>query len=500
MIRTTLGGRRSVAIGFAAVFLFAFAMRFILTSMASHFVPFERTRLRPIAFVHYRLPFIIKDWHEVLLVVSVWSALLLGVLTYLARSRSTDVAPAVFIVTQVILLALLVTAPLPIDSDQFAYVGYGAAVMNRENPYRPAELPANAPRVQRRIAAHWGNPIQPDRYGPIWTLLNAALLWPVRDRPVEQQTFVLRCAAAAAAIVSSLLIAASVENRRRRRIALAAFTLSPLVIIEAGSGAHNDMYMIVCAAAAVYALRRDRLLIGALFLGLAIGIKFAYAPLAVPLLAYVYRCTRSMTATLGAALGVVAPVLLSGSFFGVRASLVWPVIGATSGGSVLASLPHLDRMNHEATDALLAAAIAVATLLASWRILRGLAPYAMLTAVLVMTWCYANKIEAWYGILLTPMLVTPMDACPALFYGVTTGSLLMLSGAFLNVYPAGLTLASATALSLAAYLLIGGKDRDTPANRIRRNPLSGGRASPGADKGISVSRGLCALPHSLGRL
>jgi hypothetical protein len=457
---------RIVLAGAACALFCAVIVRAVLSRIASHYVPFVYSRLSPIVYVHYHLPSISSDWHTVVAALVLWSGAVLAILTAIAHTNRTRGVVSIALAAQAVMLALFVTTPVPIDSDQFAYVGYGDAVLQTQNPYKPSALRPSATLAQERAAEIWGNPIVPDRYGPLWTLTNAAFLWPFRHDSLETQTLALRVLAALAAIASTLLIAI-VAKGRTRELAVAGFGLSPLVIIEAGAGAHNDVYMLFFALAAILAIRRNHLLLAALFLGASIAIKFAYAPLAIPFLAYVYRRSGRLGATLMAAAAAAAPTVFCALIFGIRSSLLLPLFAARSGGSVIAHLSALHRLGATAIDAVLIAGIGVAMLVASRQILQHRPPFASLAALIVPIWLLADKIEPWYALLVSPLLLMPGYGGIAIVFGITSGSLLMLSGAFQDRYPSGATIALAIALSLIAYAFLRRNGR-APASVRRR--------------------------------
>jgi hypothetical protein len=456
----------AVWVAASAACLCALAVFAILARMAAHYVPFDHTALQPIVFVHYRLPGIQASSGEIALSVGLWSAALLAMLSLSLRRAEVRTGTAVLVAMQALLLAIFALGPLPLDSDQFAYAGYGAAVLHGANPYKPAPLPANASLAQRRVAAHWHDPLVPDRYGPVWTLLNAGILAPVQRASLEAQTLTLRCWAAIAATICSLLIAQLLRGKRLQNVAVAAFALSPLVVLESANGAHNDVFMVLFALAALVALQREWFFTAAVLLGLAIGSKFAYGPLALPFLAYVYARTRRPGAVLIAMLNIAAPIVLCAMFFGLRASLIAPVLSATHAGSVPSQLPFLQPLGKRTVDTLLFAAIVAGAAFAARQILRRRQASASLIVTIALTWLAADKLEPWYGFLATPLLLAG-DPGIAVFFGITSGSLVILYGSLLGTLPSVTALEVAGAVTALAYVLLKGNDRPSPSPRIR---------------------------------
>jgi hypothetical protein len=421
-----------------------------LYELRERYVPFERSALPPLHFVHYRLPYAHVDLYWVWLAATLWAGALLLTLVLLRRARQLRNL-RVIIALQALLLLTFVFAPMPLDSDQYAYVGYGSAVLHGESPYAPKTLPRSATVNQLRVAVIWGNPIFRDRYGPLWTLANAAFLAPLRGTSVEFQVIWLRFLAALAAIGCTLLIWTGITDSHMRAVAAAAFALNPLPVIEIGGGAHNDVLMVLCCLGAVYALQRRHPATAALLLGASIAIKFAYVPLVLPLLAYVYVHWRRISLLFLTLVLAAAPTLICALAFGLRTSLLAEVAFAQSHGNVIAHLPLLDRLPHDAVYLAVVTLLATAVLVATWRVLKRQAAYAELATALVLTWLFADKIESWYALLLTPLVLVPGDTGIALFFGITCASLAMLSGSFLNFYPAAATIALAILLWMLCY-------------------------------------------------
>lgn len=433
--------------GAIAMLASAIVVAVALAHVANAYVPFDQTRLAPLVFVHYRLPLARPGFREIAWALAAWTGAFFAVLVALRRLAPGARPILAILLGQVVLLAIFLVSPLPLDSDQYAYVGYGAAVDANANPYRPAPLPHDASIARERVAAHWGNPQLRDPYGPLWTLADGYVLWPFRAMSLDVQARVLRLCAALAAVGSSLLIAATVKDPRRRATSVAAFALNPLVVLETANGAHNDIFMVACALGAAYLLRRDLLAAAGIVLGCAIATKFAYAPLVVPFAAYAWTRSRKVIGVVVSLVALAIPIALSSARFGVTNSLTRPLV--TYKGNVLEHLPLLDRVDPHLTSYALLAAIVACALLGAVQILRGRIAAAgePLMALLLFTWLFADKIEPWYALLLAPLVLLGPTGV-AVFAGLSAASLVMLSGSFLNAFPTALTLIVAVLLAV----------------------------------------------------
>ncbi|HTX03943.1 MAG TPA: hypothetical protein VMD07_09705 [Candidatus Acidoferrales bacterium] len=467
--------RRSFVISFlvalAAISGCAITVSIILAHIGSSYVPFDRSGFAPLVFIHYRLPAAKVDLRGIAPALLIWAVAFFAILSVLRRRSNDRRVLAAILASQAALLVIALASPVPLDSDQYAYVGFGAAVESHANPYHPALLPSNASSVRERVASHWGDPLVPDAYGPLFTLGDGLVLWPFRTMSLGLQAHVLRLLAALAALVSSLLIAGTVRDARWRAVSVAAFALNPLVILETANGAHNDIFMVACVLGSAYLLSRNAFARSGFLLGCAIAIKFAYAPLIVPFAAYTYLRTRKAIGVLGAIVCVAAPIVLSAAPFGLRNSIVAPL--ATRRVDVLDHLPLFDRLGPHVSFGLLAAAIAACALLASVQILRDrlAASSAPLIALLLLTWLFADKIEPWYAIVLTPVLLLAGYGGVATFAGVSTAALIMLSGSFLDVYPTTLALAVAVLLVLGLRYAVADRSGTSLMTTLRPSSL-----------------------------
>jgi hypothetical protein len=146
---------------------------------------------------------------------------------------------------------LLLGPPLPL-TDVFNYEMYGRmAALHGLNPYK--YLPVDSALDPVYVLSNWHHLRSP--YGPVFTLVSEALvpfgahgwLW-------AWKAIVLASGVASVALVGA--IAGRLGASRQR--AIAAFGLSPLLLIAEVGGMHNDVPAMLCLLAAVWCLVRGR--------------------------------------------------------------------------------------------------------------------------------------------------------------------------------------------------------------------------------------------------
>ena len=146
---------------------------------------------------------------------------------------------------------LVLGPPLPL-TDVFNYELYARmAALHGLNPYHALPTAASGDPVY--WVANWHHLSSP--YGPLFTLFSEALvpfgahgwLW-------AWKLVVLVSGVATVALVGSLAVRLGVSRER----AIAAFGLSPLVLIAEVGGLHNDVPAVLCLVAAAWCLVRGR--------------------------------------------------------------------------------------------------------------------------------------------------------------------------------------------------------------------------------------------------
>ncbi len=282
-------------------------------------------------------------------------------------------------------VVLLLAPPLPL-TDVFNYELYGRmAALHGLNPYRA--IPAQAAGDPVFGLANWHHLRSP--YGPLFTLASEALV----PFGVHGWLWAFKAATVAGSLATVGLVAALAARLGvSRQRAVAAFGLSPLLLVAEVGGAHNDVPALLCVVAAAWCVVRGRdaaapawvhPAAGALAVAAA-GIKPSFA-IVVPLL--VLGAGNRPRAIAGAAvatagLGLVVLLAFGGALPDVatQGRLVTPLsvpnllgLAAGHGGA--------DATVRAVAQVVLLAAAAVAAVVVAWR--RDLA----LSAVGVVLFC-----------------------------------------------------------------------------------------------------------------
>jgi len=185
--------------------------------------------------------------------------------------------------------ALAVFAPPALATDSYAYAAYARLyVLYGQNPYTclPSYLVfARDPTVP---FLYWN---LPSVYGPVWTLLSAALVAVLHGSDLWTQVLAMKVVEAGALIIAALAGRRVAEgfSPGRGDLAFLAIGLNPLLLIEGPGNGHNDLLLMAGLLAGAALQQRGRYGPAALLLGLSIGIKFITL-LALPWL--ILACVR----------------------------------------------------------------------------------------------------------------------------------------------------------------------------------------------------------------
>jgi hypothetical protein len=400
-------------------------------ALARAWVPYDHpANIVPLAFLHFAIPQATVWWHRLALIDLFWWTLFI-ITVGAAQGIARTLGRAFFrslLLTQVVCLALMFATPLPLDSDQFAYAYYGSLTQRGVNPYGHYSAPLQLTPLEQRLASHWGNPPYVDRYGPGWTLANAAVLLPFASTSAEAQGRILRLIACIFAIGCSWLLWVALEGLSWRPAAFTAFALNPLVLLSTGNGGHNDIYLLFFGLVAVVLARRNQFIASSVALAIATSIKFAYFPLIVPLMAFTYGRTRSLLRAIAVMLAFIALLLASAIPLTVQLSLIDVLLAFNSAHPPPLSyyfwrvFYHIPGMHwipiHPFTLVIPAIVVGCSLVIAYHALSRRRSPVVeglLAFAILAMPY----KIESWYGIMLSPMLLIQRRWAVALYVGVT---------------------------------------------------------------------------------
>ena len=375
---------------------------------------------------------------------AIWALLFIAVV--LRASTLHDVFGKRFIaallLAQAFALACMVASPFPMDSDQFAYVYYGDLTLRGINPYTAYDRPLALAPQEARIAVHWGNPPVVDRYGPAWTLANAAVLAPARAT-AEAQARLERVFAAFAALLCTLVLVRIVPLVPWSESAIVAFALNPLVIVAVGNGGHNDIYLVLFGLIAWWLGSLGLFELAGVALATASCVKFAYGLFFPALLGYTYYVSRSLTRTALTIGTFLLAVVLFSLPLGIRTSLVAPALDWNAAHAsrithylwrAVVHIPHLGGVPNAPFGSIVplatvACALAIATLA-----LRGRRSPALEIAMAPLILMVPPKIESWYGIMLTPLLLVKHRFALIVFVAMTLACQFLQSRLFLVSY------------------------------------------------------------------
>ena len=179
-----------------------------------------------------------------------------------------------------LLICVLPLAPLT-SNDSERYLWDGAVFLSGLDPYLTApDAPAAAD-----LRALWPTPEEhaayPTLYPPVALSLFSlcALAGPVYGLWMWKGL----------ATLAALLSLALIYDLLRRHDALKALplmALSPLIIFETGVGHHLDIFCVLGLCAALWSLKRERIIWAGVIIGIAASIKFLPALIAGPLIFY----------------------------------------------------------------------------------------------------------------------------------------------------------------------------------------------------------------------
>jgi hypothetical protein len=217
-----------------------------------------------------------------------WAAYLTLVLAWAARGRISR--RTLQLATALLALGVAVVWPLSLSVDTYRYVGYGRlAALYHVSPYGAGRqlLTALHDPTAPFMAADLPSP-----YGPLWTWLSTALVWPLTRAGLYAQVLAFKVLAAGALILTARAGASLAERMAPGRgdLALAAIGCNPLFLIEGPGNGHNDIVMMALVVTALAAQAGGRARVAAVLAGGAAAVKF------VPLLLFPWLVVRAVRA------------------------------------------------------------------------------------------------------------------------------------------------------------------------------------------------------------
>ncbi|MGZ6544708.1 MAG: hypothetical protein ACXVEI_05295 [Actinomycetota bacterium] len=189
-----------------------------------------------------------------------------------AAGRDDGPAPRTVLVALVAVTIPLVAAPLIQSQDLYQYLFYGRMqVFHGANPYIVAPNAFAGDPWFTHVA--W--PAQRSVYGPVWSLIMAAIVWIAGGSLVAATLLAKTVAVGFEAItVWGLLVLGRDAPRRRTAVTATMFALNPLVLSAIALSGHADAAVAAAFVWAIVADRRDRSTIALVLLGVATLVKF----------------------------------------------------------------------------------------------------------------------------------------------------------------------------------------------------------------------------------
>ncbi len=328
------------------------------------------------------------EWAKLALLATV---LLVALVAWYAFSRSERLSLRYVALAQGVAGLALALSRVSFNPDPTSYILFARLYgVFGINPYPfPPPIPHDG--LLQQLAPLWGSPVSGDVYGPLWTLLVAAIAYAEAHASLLAQWITQRLLAVLAAVATSFALArifrhANGGDADRTARSVAGFALHPLVLLETAVDGHNDMLMVACAAWAFALLDESPLLAGVL-LGASVAVKFVSIVVAPFFLIALWRAHgRALRAPILAAAAMAAVVVLSSAPFHLSASSAHAMSRSQGGMGVAVSLASLLRDGYLAIHP--AAALGESFPgQRSWPILRHADIGQVLDAGLVALWC-----------------------------------------------------------------------------------------------------------------
>lgn len=238
----------------------------------------------------------------------------------LSRGRPTPVRVIVAFGAALLFQGVGLLSPYALSSDVFSYAIYGRIyAVHGASPYLAAPTGFAADPYFPWV--YWIH--VPSFYGPLWTLLSGWVVLAAGD-DVGLAVLQFRGLAAASALLAMGIVYVALRRRDPARALTGAVLLGwcPLVVVEAGLSAHNDVLMtaLIVAALALSWQRRPLLAVLAVACVVLAGLVKVSALALLPLLGvFVLRSAASWRARVGILVG--SAILAAG----LTAAIVGPV-------------------------------------------------------------------------------------------------------------------------------------------------------------------------------
>jgi len=238
----------------------------------------------------------------------------------LARGRLRLLETIVVFAVAALAQSMAVLSPYALSSDVFSYAMYGRIyAVHAASPY--VAVPTQFASDVYYPFVYWMH--VPSFYGPLWTLLSSWLVLVAGD-DVGLAVLLFRVLAAVSALLAMVAVFLALRRADPERALLGAVLIGwcPLVVVEAGLSAHNDVLMTALIVVALALAWERRPLTSILAVGAVVvaGLVKLTALALLPLLGiYVLRSAASWRARVAIFFGsgIVSAAL--------TAAIVWPV-------------------------------------------------------------------------------------------------------------------------------------------------------------------------------
>jgi hypothetical protein len=215
----------------------------------------------------------------------------------LARGRFGDLGLTVVAIVAVLLQVLAVLAPYSLSDDVFSYAIYGRIfAVYGGSPY--LEPPIQYASDPFYPYVYWMH--VPSFYGPLWTLISGWIVL-IAGSEIGAAIFLFRVVQAVSVLLAAVVVYLVLRPTEPQRALVGAVLVSwcPLVIVESGLSAHNDVLMalLIVVGLALARLRKPIWSIASVGVIVLAGLVKLTALALLPLLGiYLLRSARSWRA------------------------------------------------------------------------------------------------------------------------------------------------------------------------------------------------------------
>ena len=313
----------------------------------------------------------------------------------------------------VLLRVALVFADPITSNDSERYLWDGAVALAGFDPYLTA--PDNP--IVAHLRAVWPTPPEHAQYPTLYPPAAIGIFALVAASGPEWGVWVWKAILAGAGVASLLLMRATLRNYRQDHH-FALFALSPLLVLEAGVGAHLDALLVLAVSIMAYAYAHARWKLLGAALGWSVCVKFSPIVVMVPLFWLLRRADFARVAV--TAFGVIAAIYGAALLMGLTPIGILPTFFEKwrGGSPVFAALDAgLDGYALLVASALFAAFGVLLSALLAWRRQAALACTLALSVPLIVS----PVVFPWYLCALVPLLALRPSA--TLLLWVTTAPL-----------------------------------------------------------------------------